>query len=99
MGHCCLKKIDYMGGGENLLLKFDRYIKLNVPVSIKILNPNLSVFLLCEILQSMHKLIYFYVKTNKTKLFSVFIKPLLHVKHDCSMQLYRLHTAIGRAIR
>ena len=62
MGHWCLKKFDYMGGGvlsENRLPKFDRYIKLNVPVSIKISNPNLPVFLLCEILQSMHKLSYF----------------------------------------
>ena len=39
MSHWCLKKFDYMGGGvlsENRLLTFDRYIKLNVPVSIKI---------------------------------------------------------------
>ena len=58
----CLKKSDYMDGGvlsENWLLTFDRYIKWNVPVSIKILNPNLPVFLLCEIIQSTHKLIYF----------------------------------------
>ena len=51
-----------MGGGvlsENLLLTFDRYIKWNVPVSIKISNPNLPVFLLCEIIQTMHKLINF----------------------------------------
>ena len=51
-----------MGGGvlsENQLLMFNRYIKSNVPVSIKISNPNLPVFLLCEITQSMHKLIYF----------------------------------------
>ena len=50
MGHWCLKKFDYMGGGvlsENRLLMFDRYIKLNVSVSIKISNPNLPVFLLC----------------------------------------------------
>ena len=49
MGHRCLKKFDYMGGGvlsENRLLTFDRYIKLNVPVSIKISNPKLPVFLL-----------------------------------------------------
>ena len=62
MGHWCLKKSDYMGGGvlsENWLLTFDRYMKSNVPVSIKISNPNLPVFLLCEIIQSMHKLIYF----------------------------------------
>ena len=48
MGHLCLKKSDYMGGGvlsENRLLEFDRYIKWNVPVSIKILNLNLPVFL------------------------------------------------------
>ena len=66
--HWCLKKFDYMGGGvlsENWLLMFDRYIKSNVPVSIKILKPNLPVFLLCEILQSMHKLIYFVWKQNK----------------------------------
>ena len=47
MGHWCLKKFDYMGGGvlsENWLLMFDRYIKSNVPVSIKMLNPNLPVF-------------------------------------------------------
>ena len=55
MGHWCLKKPDYMGGGvisENRLLMSDRYIELNVPVSIKISNPNLPVFLLCEIIQS-----------------------------------------------
>ena len=56
MGHWCLKESDYMGGGvlsENWLLTFDRYmyIKWNVPVSIKILIPNLPVFLLCEIIQ------------------------------------------------
>ena len=37
-----------MGGGvlsENQLLTFDRYIKWNVLVSIKIWNPNLPVFL------------------------------------------------------
>ena len=58
MGHWCLKKFDDMGGwvlSENWLLTFDRYIKLNVPVSIKILNPNLPAFLF----QSMHKLIHF----------------------------------------
>ena len=57
MGHWCLKKSDYIGGGvltENRLLTFDRYIKSNVPVSIKS-----ACFLLCEIIQSMHKLIYF----------------------------------------
>ena len=62
MGHWCLKKSDYMGGwvlSENWLLAIHRYIKWNVPVSIKISNPNLHVFLLCEIIQSMHKLIYF----------------------------------------
>ena len=51
-----------MGGGvlsENRLLTFDRYIKSNVPVLIKILNHNLSVFLLSEIIQSMHELIHF----------------------------------------
>ena len=56
MGHWCLKKPDYMGGGvlsENRLLAFDRYIKSNVPVSIKILNPNQPVF------RSTHRLIYF----------------------------------------
>ena len=61
MGHWCLNKSDYMGGGvlsENHILTFDRYIKWNVPVSIKILNPNLPVFLLCKIIQTMHKLIY-----------------------------------------
>ena len=38
MGYWCLKKSDYMGGEvltENRLLMFDRYIKSNVPVSIK----------------------------------------------------------------
>ena len=53
MGHWCLKKYDYMGGGvlsENLLLTFDRYIKSNVPVSTKILNHNLPVYLLYEII-------------------------------------------------
>ena len=62
MGHWCLKKSDYMGGCvlvENQLLTFDRYIKWNVPVSIKLSNPNLPVCLLCEIIQSTHKLIYF----------------------------------------
>ena len=62
MGHWCLKKSDYMGGGvlsENRLLMFDGYIKWNVPVSIKILNLNLPVFLSCEIIQSTYKLIYF----------------------------------------
>ena len=47
MGHWCLKKSDNMGGGilsENQSLTFARYIKWNVPVSIKILNPNLPVF-------------------------------------------------------
>ena len=61
MGHWCLKKSDYMGGGvlwNSWLSKFDRYIKWNVPVSIKISNPNLPVALLCEIIQSTHKLIY-----------------------------------------
>ena len=64
-----------MGGGvlsENQILTFDRYIKWNVPVSNKIANPNLPVFLLCEIIQSLHKVIY--LCENK-KLFSVFIKP------------------------
>ena len=53
MGHWCLKKSDYIGGwvlSENWLLTIPRYIKWNVPVSIKILNPNLPVFLLCEII-------------------------------------------------
>ena len=53
MGHWCLNKSDYIGGGvlsENQLLTFDWYIKWNVPV-IKISNPNLPVFLLCEIIQ------------------------------------------------
>ena len=65
MDHWCLKKSDFMGGGvlsENRLLMFDRYIKWNVPVSIKILNPNLPVFLLCGIIQTMHKSIYFMCK-------------------------------------
>ena len=56
------KKSDYMGGGvlsKNWLLLFDRYIQSNVPVSIKISNSNLPVFLFCEIIQSTHKLIYF----------------------------------------
>ena len=55
MGHWCLNKSDYMGGGvlsENRLPTFDRYIKWNVPVSIKISNLNLYVFLSCEIIQS-----------------------------------------------
>ena len=58
----CLKNSDYMGDGvlsENWLLMLDWYIKWNVPVSIKISNPYLPVFLLCEIIQSTHKLIYF----------------------------------------
>ena len=62
MGHWCLKKSDYMGGwvlSENWLLTIHRYIKWNVPFSIKILNPNLPAFLLCEIILSTRKLIYF----------------------------------------
>ena len=62
MGHWCLKISDYMGGwvlSENRLLTFDMYIKWNVPVSIKLSNPNLHVFLLCEIIQSTNKLISF----------------------------------------
>ena len=62
MGHWGLKKYDYMGGGvlsENRLLTFDRYINWNVPVSIQISNPNQPVFLLCEIIQTMHNLICF----------------------------------------
>ena len=62
MGHWCLKKSDYLGGGvlfENQLLRFDGYIELNVPVSIKISYPNLPVFLLCEFIQSNYKVIYF----------------------------------------
>ena len=66
MAHWCLKKSHYMGGGvlsENLLPMNDRYIKWNVPVSIKMSNPNLPVFLLtCEIIQTTHKLIYFMLK-------------------------------------
>ena len=49
MGHSCLKKSDYMGGGvlsENWLLTFDRYIKLNVPVSIKI-SKQICLFFCC----------------------------------------------------
>ena len=89
MGHWCLKKSDYMGGwvlSENRLLTFDRYIKSNVPVSIKISNPNLLVFLLCDFIQSMHKLIYF--GDNKTKLFSVFIKPLLQPRKVSKCSIY-----------
>ena len=75
MGHWCLKKSDYMGGGvlsENRLLTFDRYINplSIVPVSIKILNHNLPVLLSCEIIQSMHKFNLCCVKIKK--LFSVF---------------------------
>ena len=62
---------------KNLLLTFDRYIKSNVLVSIKILNHNLPVFLLCEIRQSTHKLI---LCENKTKLFSVFMQSVK--QHD-----------------
>ena len=53
MGHWCLKKSDNMGGcvlSENWLLTIHRYIKWNVPVSIKISNPNQPVFLLSEII-------------------------------------------------
>ena len=67
MGHWCLKKSDHMGGWillENLLLTFDRFIKWNVPVSIKMSNPNLPVFLLCEIIQTAHKLINVKIKKN-----------------------------------
>ena len=33
----------------------------------------------------------FCVRIKHTKLFSVFIKPLLHVKWDCSMQSVKQH--------
>ena len=66
MGHWCLKKSDYMGGGvllENLLLTYERYIKWNVPAaSIKISNPNLPFFLLCEIIQTLLNFIYVKIK-------------------------------------
>ena len=65
MGHWCLKNSEYMGGGvlsENWLLAFNRYIESNVPVSIKISNLNLPVFLYYEIIQSTPKLIYFVLK-------------------------------------
>ena len=57
VGHWCLNKDDHMGHGVLSENQFDRYIFC--PVSIKILNPNLPDFLLCEVMQSMHKLIYF----------------------------------------
>ena len=57
MGHWCLKKDDHNGDGVLSKNQFDRYIFC--PVSIKISNPNLPYFFLCEIMQSMHKLIYF----------------------------------------
>ena len=68
MGHWCLKKSDCMGGwvlSENWFLTIHRYIKWNVPVSIKISNPNLPVFALCEIIQSLHKFIYFVFQVHK----------------------------------
>ena len=89
MGHWSLKKTDYMGGGvlsENLLLTFDRYIKSNVPVSIKISNHNRPVYLLYEIIQST-----FCVKIKQKKVVFVFIDPLLHVKRHCSMQSVKQH--------
>ena len=51
-----------MGGwvlSESRLETINRYIKWSVPVPIKISNPNLPVFLLCEIIHFMHKLVYF----------------------------------------
>ena len=33
---------------------------------------------------------------NKTKLLSRFIKLLLHVKHDCSMQLIKQHNDLRK---
>ena len=48
-----------------------------------------AVFLLCEIIQFMHKLIF--LCENKTKQSCFPVKPLLHVKHDCSMQLLKQH--------
>ena len=59
-------------------------------------NPNLPIFLLCEIIHSTHKLIYF-VCENQTKqsCFSVFIKPILHVKHDFNMQYVKQHDNLG----
>ena len=71
---------------ENRLLTFDRYIEWNNPVSIKISNFNLPVFLPCEI-----KIDLLYVKINKTRLISVLIKLLLLVKQDCSMQSVKQH--------
>ena len=38
----------------------------------------------------------FSVKINKTKLFSMFIKPLLHVKHNCSMQSVKQHDILWK---
>ena len=55
-----------MGGGvlsQNLLLMFDRYIKRNVSVSIKILNPNLPVF--CWVKSSKQRINLFYMKIKK----------------------------------
>ena len=49
--HVCITLLSsavfwYTGLSENWLLMLDRYIHLNDPVSIKILNPKLPVFLL-----------------------------------------------------
>ena len=57
-----------MGGGvlsKSWFLTFDRYIKWNVSVSIKISNPNVPVVLLREIIESAHKLILCEIKQNK----------------------------------
>ena len=92
MGHWCMKKSEYIGGGvlsENWLKTIDRYIKWNVPVSIKIWNPNLPVFLFCEIIQFMH---LFCVKIKQNKV-------VFHVYKAVIACQTRLQYAIGKATR
>ena len=51
----------WLGFIENRFKTIDRYIKWTFPVSIKISNPNLPVFLLCEIIQFMHIILIYFV--------------------------------------
>ena len=64
-----------------------RYIELNIPVSIKLANPNLHISFCCE--KSFDFGIFqFILCENRTKQsgFCVFVKQITHVKHDCSTQ-------------
>ena len=71
-----------------------KQIFASAKVLIKILNPNLPVFLLCEILKPTHKSIYFVWKQKfkYNKLFSV----VFHVKRDDSKQLVKQHDNLRR---